>query len=475
MRFFFGSILIGVLLSPMATASGSAADRQVFLYGKSDDGGALIHDYANRWVEIVGSSERFGFEEISRTDDTIELLDRGRDVGLRVHADGGELRLMKSTIWHPWQRGKWIKREDLPTSIRFVPTDNQIRLAYFVPADRRTTDRYEQKIRVVMEVVNDLYRTALQDAGYPFAGLNLERNAHGEPIVHLIQTRRTAQYYNDGPAYDQAKHFDRIFNDIPFEVGSARRHMLVVFAETYDPGPAPIEWNGSIGRGGHVSTDGGVGIMSAWILRDEFCALTFEEQKKLILDKTPMTGRTALGTRLPNSPRFEFIEDGFGAVAHELGHALGLPHDHRLPNDMMGNGFRSLQANYLPSPERNKRIAFSRDNARLLSVSRYLFSDVDRTDSIYPTAEVTAEFKERTSPVLDVSLQAADDRALRAVVFFDPQNDSVIGGAELKDRQQAVMTKFPIAKFKSGEFRLITLLADGGGNIASTVTTVTIP
>lgn len=468
-------LTFSILVSLIAATSASADDRQVFLYGNSDDGGALVHDYADRWVEITGSTERFGFEEISRTDDTIELLDRGRDVGLRVHADSGELRLMKSTTWHPWQRGKWIKREELPASIRFVPTDNKIRLAYFVPADRRSTANYEQKIRVVMEVVNDLYRTALQDLGYPFEGLNLERNAQGEAVVHLIRTRRPAKFYNDGPAYDQVKHFVRIHDDIPPEFGSARRHMLVVFAETYDPGPAPIEWDGSIGRGGHVTTDGGLGIMSAWILRDELCAPTFEEQKKLILDQTPLTGRTALGTRRPNSPRFEFIEDGFGAVAHELGHALGLPHDHRLPNDMMGNGFRSLQANYLPQPAKNRQVAFSRENARLLGVSRYLFPAVDRTDNTYPKAEVTVERKEGTTPTLAVSVAATDDRGLRAVVFFDPQNDCVIGGAELKDVQQSIDVTLPLKSDKPGEFKLITLLADGGGNIASTVTKLTIP
>ena len=31
----------------------------------------------------------------------------------------------------------------------------------------------------------------------------------------------------------------------------------------------------------------------------------------------------------PNSPRHHFIEDGFGAVAHELAHTLWLPHDTR--------------------------------------------------------------------------------------------------------------------------------------------------
>ena len=464
----------------------------MFRYGDPASGGALIHDYSTRWVEFVGSREGYLFEETARSDDTIELIDRSRDVGLKVHATQGELRLPGATVWQPWETGKWIALDELAKSIRFVPTDWKIRLVYFVPKDRTPIDRYEQKIRMVMRLVAGVYADLRID-GHRSAQLALELNSRGEPIIQLVRGDKPASYYNNGPAYDESKQFQRIADDLPAEAGSPRRHMMLVFPEAYDPGPAPVEWRGSVGRGVHITTDGGLAMMSAWILRDEFCATDYDEQKKLLFDKTPIVGRTSFGTRQLDAPRFEFIEDGFGATAHELGHALGLPHDARHANDIMGQGFRDLRVNYLPTSAKKPRLAFSKENARLLSVSRYLVPETDRTDNTPPTADITLKVIRGRAPAIAVTLKARDDRGLRAAVFYDPQNDTVLDGAELKGRSQDLELKIPIdnrtpygrnlsralenAVKKQGAsgpdgIKLITFLADGGGSIAVIITAV---
>jgi hypothetical protein len=97
-------------------------------------------------------------------------------------------------------------------------------------------------------------------------------------------------------------------------------------------------------------------------------------------------------------------------------------------------------------------------------------------------------------------MKATDDRELRTAVFYDPQNDTVIGGVELKGKNQAVELKLTLntntpggrnlstmlasalktgAKSGSagskGGIKLVTLLADAGGNIAAITTPVRAP
>jgi Putative peptidase family len=478
-------LMFSLLIAPSAYggAQQPAGERKVFRYGDEARGGALIHDYANRWVEVVGTEERYLFEEIGRSNDTIELIDRPRDVGLRVHADRGELRLPSSTAWQPWEQGKWIKMGELPRSIRFVPSDQKIRLVYFVPKDREPVAHFEEKIRVVMQVVAELY-SDLKIQGYPSAGFTFQTNSQGQPIAHLVRAERPAQYYSDAPARDDARHFEQIRRDIPGEVASPLRHMIVLFPETYEPGPAPVEWQPSIGMGMQMSADGGLAIMSAWILRDEFCATTYAEQKKLIMDTTPIKGRTAFETGKVDAPRFDFIEDGFGATAHELGHAMGLTHDFRDRDDIMSNGFRHLQVNYLPASAKKPRLRFSKENARLLGVSRYLVPETSRTDNTPPSAQLVFRLAKGRPPKLMISIKATDDRELRAAVFYNRQHDTVIGGTELTGKNQTLELALPLdtklpdgpdlfallsspepPEGQGGE-RILTLLADAGGNIA---------
>jgi hypothetical protein len=54
-------------------------------------------------------------------------------------------------------------------------------------------------------------------------------------------------------------------------------------------------------------------------------------------------------------------------------------------------------------------------------------------------------------------------------------NDTVVGSHELKGRNQSIEQKLAVSALKPGEFKLVAMLADGGGNIAHIAATAAAP
>ena len=352
-----------------------------------------------------------------------------------------------------------------PEPLKDLRRPRKVRLVYFVPKDRKPTAKYAEKIAVLMTFVNDLYVRDLRSKGYAGVGLDFEfQNAR--PLVRVVPGKDSAQEYNGEPDYDVQRQWRRILPEVEAVLGKAGENLYVIFVETYGDGPAKFEWAGGLALGARFSSNGGVGMFSAWVLRDEFCATTIEGQMKYLADETPITGRTALHRMKPDSPRFEFIEDGFGAVAHELGHAFGLPHDRRADDvDIMGNGFRNLRNNYLGTP--GPKAAFLMENARMLRWSRFIAPDVDLSDNEAPVARITHPTKLRAgATTILLGGELTDDKGLAAIQFFAPKLDWVVGGCDLEGRQVRLCEALIVPPLEKGPFELVVSLIDRGGNIA---------
>ena len=366
-----------------------------------------------------------------------------------------------------------------PEPLEDLGRPNKVHLAYFVPTDRQPTRAWREKITVLMTFVADLYRRDLHSHGYATRGLDVAFDADGRPAVHLVRAKHAAAHYNGDPDFTFMQQWRTVLPEVEAVLGGATENLLVIFAETYDDGPTRYEWRGGVALGCRFSASGGAGLFSAWILRDAFCAATVDEQLRLLADATPIPGRVALGSGRPNSTRFEFIEDGFGAAAHELGHAFGLPHDRRKEQRyIMGNGFRHLRRNFLEPPA-GEPVGFSPDNARLLAHSRFLAETPDLEDTTPPTVTLDPPDGPLAPHATEVRLRGRvrDDRGLAAVLYVDPHADTVVGGADLTggaagDGAVPVLeadldVRLPVRPPNDGPCRVRVLVIDRGGNIGS--------
>jgi hypothetical protein len=248
------------------------------------------------------------------------------------------------------------------------------------------------------------------------------------------------------------------------KLGSPFRNLFVVFAETYDMGPAKVAWPGAIARGAWYSSSGGIAVFSAYVLRDEFCATSIEQQRRMFFDSTPVIGRATWQHLKPNAPRFEFVEDGFGAVAHELGHALGLPHDRRRDDlYIMGNGFRNLRWNFAPRGG-GKRVGFSAENACFLMGSRFVNPAGNLNDNSPPEIGLRLGRSDNGRP--NITVELSDDVGLRAMLYFDRAAGSVVGGRPLTGTKASFLDPIPVNVISNRKVDLEVFVVDEGGNIA---------
>jgi hypothetical protein len=258
-------------------------------------------------------------------------------------------------------------------------------IVYLNPADRRECQPgYQERLDRVMTEIQSWYRDEMARNGFGPMTFPLERDEDGELVIHVVQGNRSYPY-GEKPTTTEIRdnQVKRLMAERGIDID--REHIIIfqnlTFGSEKDGDTVLHSWAPYCGGGTHKSG-------TAWVTDFPFLdPLNLPKKSPRVLDdgKRPYTMGRYMMTYL-------------GGVAHEFGHALGLPHNEQTAEQFEELGYTLMgSGNYHLFAERageGKGSYLSKPHATILS-SHPLFKrntkDIDvEADCKFADIEFTA-------------------------------------------------------------------------------------
>jgi hypothetical protein len=216
-----------------------------------------------------------------------------------------------------------------------VRAEKKVHIVYWTPSDREPAPRYQERLGAIMEDIRDFYAREMKRLGFGPLSIRLDYADGGKLKVHRVKSRKP---YADFDVGSGGPIRNECLTTLRAAGIDAEKETIVIFCNmsNWDPAKSTISQNSPYYAGGSNRQG------TAWQVDSPILELGSLAKKEPRV-KDGQYGDISIG-------RYNSIF--IGGICHELGHALGLPHNRERPDEaavfgtaLMGSGNRTYGEN----------------------------------------------------------------------------------------------------------------------------------